>query len=285
MHMKSRATAAALVIASSVATVIAAVTLAAPSRASTPTFLYAALGDSYSSGEGNPPFDTASRTDGCDRSSQAWPRLIASQHSTAVQLVAHIACSGATSSSLFTTFKTETAQTTHLTALTPQPTLVTVTIGGNDLGFSSILTDCFLLNCVNDGRVSKAKHYLETTLPALLVNDYTSIANADKSARVVVVGYPSLFPSGTPVGCGWLASNEKTALRALATEFDHTMAAAAASAGVQYVSVLSVLAGHELCTSTPWVYPIGLTGGDLRGHPTAHGQQAIANTVYAAVTS
>src|SRR3954454_4476167 len=275
------------------AMVVATACLAGPGRATATTheasaavvpLTYAALGDSYSSGEGNPPFDSDSQADGCDRSSHAWPRLIATQHPI-VSLVAHVACSGATSSALFGSFKTEPAQITRLQQLSPAPTFVSVTIGGNDLGFSSLLTNCFLFNCVFDGRVADAKSYLETTLPAVLVNDYAAIKAADPTGHISVVGYPQLLPSGSAVNCSWLAANEKTQLNALTVEFDTTMANAAASAGVRYVSVLSVLAGHEMCTSNSWVYPIGFTGGDLRGHPTGPGQQALADYIFKAATT
>jgi hypothetical protein len=48
---------------------------------------------------------------------------------------------------------------------------------------------------------------------------------------------------------------------------------------VQYVSVLPALRRHELCTRDSWVYPIGATGGQLRGHPLRHGQRALAAIV------
>src|SRR5919199_1138661 len=60
----------------------------------------AALGDSYSSGEGNPPFDPAA--DGCDRSPQAWPLLAAADLAwTATDL----ACSGAQTKDVVSPFK------------------------------------------------------------------------------------------------------------------------------------------------------------------------------------
>ena len=52
---------------------------------------------------------------------------------------------------------------------------------------------------------------------------------------------------------------------------------------ISYASTLHALAGHELCTRDTWVYPLGLSGGNNRGHPTASGQRAIARAVVPAL--
>ncbi|MGD0246760.1 MAG: SGNH/GDSL hydrolase family protein [Streptosporangiaceae bacterium] len=227
-----------------------------------------ALGDSYSSGEGNPPFTSAA----CDRSNAAWPLLIAKNDPT-IPDVTDIACSGATSEALVTSYSDQPPQLDQLQAITPAPDIVTITIGGNDVGFSDILEDCYLHNCATDGRLQEAKNTIENE-SVVLVNDYKAIQETVSSATVVVVGYPRLF-SATQDTCRWLSSDERTELNELSVLFDQVEAAAAEQANVDYVSVLGALAGHELCTENSWVYPIGLLGGNNRGHPTLHGQEAI----------
>lgn len=237
-----------------------------------------ALGDSFSSGEGNPPFSASGGA--CDQSSQAWPVLLGHEDPN-LHIVTDVACSGATSEALTGSFKGQLAQDTQLQDADPQPSLVTLTMGGNDVGFSPILRDCFIYNCVWDHRLREAENAIETEEP-ILEADYKGVQSADPDATVIVVGYPQLFPStrAAQTGCHfWLADNERAGLVRLSAMMDLVIQQAAQAAGVKYVQTLGVLAGHELCTDAPWVYPIGFTGGANRGHPTAPGQQAMENAV------
>jgi lysophospholipase L1-like esterase len=241
---------------------------------------YAALGDSYSSGEGNPPFDPESDRplDQCHRSPAAWPRIIARQDEQ-IDLVAHLACSGATSRDLRHRYNGERSQ---LRRLSSRPVdLVTITIGGNDIGFGQVLTDCFVSDCVVDGGLARARRRIERKLPRSLARDYRGLQAAAPGASVVVVGYPQLFPGtkARQVGCRWLSDRERIRLNRLATLLDRTIKRSARRAGVDYVSVLPALNRHELCTRDSWVYPIGPTGGQLRGHPLRPGQRALAAIV------
>jgi lysophospholipase L1-like esterase len=286
-YLSTLAVAAAVVAGSVGATVpgAAAVPSVGPARApihaaaaAEPVIRYAALGDSYSSGEGNPPFDPASGN--CHRSAAAWPRVVARQDKRIV-ITAHIACSGATSKALRRRYNEEPPQLRQLRLVPGHVDLVTVTIGGNDIGFARVLADCFLSDCVLDGALARARTRIRKRLPPVLARDYRGLVAADPESRVVVVGYPRLFPTSQSrkVGCQWLSRRERITLNRLAALLDRTISRSARRAGVRYVSVLGALDRHELCTRRSWVYPIGLRGGQLRGHPLAPGQKAIAAIV------
>jgi hypothetical protein len=239
---------------------------------------YAALGDSYSSGEGNPPFDPDSG--GCHRSPAGWPRVVARQD-PAIVLTAHIACSGATSRALRHRSDEEPPQLRQLSSLPRPADLVTITIGGNDIGFARVLADCYVSDCVLDRGLARARTRIRRTLPRTLARDYRSLVTADPHGTVLVVGYPRLFPGSRAesVGCAWLSERERRTLNQLAGLLDRTVARSVRRAGLQYVSVLHALDHHELCTRRSWVYPIGPLGGQLRGHPLHAGQDAIAAIV------
>jgi lysophospholipase L1-like esterase len=241
---------------------------------------YAALGDSYSSGEGNPPFDpgTDEPFSRCHRSPAGWPRIIARQDSR-IGMVGHIACSGATSRALRHRYNSEPPQLRQLASR--RVDLVTITIGGNDIGFAQVLSDCFLSDCVLDGGTARARRRIENRLPRLLARDYRGLKAATPGATLVVVGYPRLFPGSRAQqeGCRWLADRERVTLNRLATVLDRTIQRSARRAGLHYVSVLRALDRHELCTKDSWVYPIGPVGGQLRGHPLRPGQRALAAIV------
>jgi hypothetical protein len=106
---------------------------------------YVALGDSYSSGEGNPPFlkgtDTAS--DQCHRSSEAYTQDLADDPGLNITSYADRACSGATSGELEFGFPAnhEDAQVSHISGST---NLITIGVGGDDVGFADVLNWCIV---------------------------------------------------------------------------------------------------------------------------------------------
>jgi hypothetical protein len=115
------------------------------------------------------------------------------------------------------------------------------------------------------------------------------------ASAVIVVGYPNIFPTtqGKTVNCGWLQPEERRQLNALAKKLDTVTKNAVRVARrrfgrgpgfrISYASTLHAFAGHELCTRDSWVYPLGPSGGNNRGHPIASGQRAIARAVVPAL--
>ena len=114
---------------------------------------YVALGDSYSSGEGNPPFEPGSDQeeppDLCHRSQAAYgPQLSLRLGLGPLQFRA---CSGAVTADIFDTsaqYPEEPAQSSWLDLSTR---VVTLTIGGNDAGFASLLNHCVDLPVLHPG--------------------------------------------------------------------------------------------------------------------------------------
>ncbi|MDQ2811363.1 MAG: GDSL-type esterase/lipase family protein [Actinomycetota bacterium] len=120
----------AVIIAVVVALLVAVVYRAGPARADNPPGnTYVALGDSYSSGEGAPPYLTSS----CDRSASSWVTGFAADLGAGVGY-ANNACAGATTS--------DVVNQGQLNSLGPNTQLVTITVGGNDMGFGPALTNC-----------------------------------------------------------------------------------------------------------------------------------------------
>lgn len=104
---------------------------------------YAALGDSYASGESNAPYlaGTDTSTNRCHRSATAYPVLVATR--AGERQYDFTACSGATTADLFAdSHNGYTPEPAQLDALGPATKLVTLTIGGNDIGFSQIMGAC-----------------------------------------------------------------------------------------------------------------------------------------------
>lgn len=235
---------------------------------------YVALGDSYSSGEGNPPFDKT----GCHRSAASWPhQLVAAMRD--VTLTVNIACTGAKLGALTAPYKGQKAQVKALAELDAD--LVTVTIGGNDAKFGPVLRECLLRDCRGMLKANEAK---VTALAKQLPPVFARIkAAVNSETRVVVVGYPRIFPTtqAKTVKCGWLEPHERKTLNRLGSRLDSIEKAAAEQAGVEFISVLNALDGHELCTKTSWMFRLSVTcARDTKcGHPLKQGQKAIADVV------
>ncbi len=252
---------------------------------------WVAVGDSYSSGEGSPPFDADSAGSRCHRSSKAWPRLLGVDH--------HLACTGATIDDFYG------SQRDALVALNQSRTVdaVTVTIGGNDIPFAGVISDCYqnedcTLAGVNNSIDGVAQRLADIDGDGV----YHDIETAAPAAEVIVVGYPRLLPTryqDVVENCrpadGRLFSFSQAEVERLnetATHLDQRLRQAAGRAGVRYLSTLNALDGHELCTSDAWVRPIKPDCSDrlpnpstLCGHPweranpPKHGQRALANVV------
>src|SRR5687768_341098 len=114
-------------------TTLAALVLAAPlglitsaSAAPREPIVYDALGDSYASGYGVPPYEA------CGRSQSAYAVQVDGR--AKIRLDDFVACAGATTKSL--------VAGGQLSALDADSDLVTLQIGGNDIGWSSAVTAC-----------------------------------------------------------------------------------------------------------------------------------------------
>ncbi|HUD39187.1 MAG TPA: SGNH/GDSL hydrolase family protein [Streptosporangiaceae bacterium] len=247
--------------------------------------VYAALGDSYSSGEGAGDYDA--NLEKCHRSADAWPRLVASELPRLIrpmQYGALIACSGATSQALDGHVEDQPNQLVLLQDVKPPATLLTITMGGNDVKFSDILTDCVLTlgNCVADGRIAEAESDIDHE-QHILVADYRELRSADKHATIIVVGYPRLFPTTQGqvlLRCrGWLNNNVRASLNDLDADLNAVIHAAAAQDGLRFIDVTSALNHHEGCAANSWLYPLVRPNQQQSGHPTKPGQKAIAAIV------
>ena len=240
------------------------------------------LGDSYSSGEGNAPYDSESDANRCHRSANAWPRLMG------IPKERHLACSGAKIENILErgqkpTKPDDVDQLEQLEALTPTTTIdrVVMTIGGNDepVKFASRLRNCYLVACLADvDRVLADMPAFQTRIQGV----YERVQQAS-GVPLLVVGYPDLFPrpGSASAGrvsrhCAWMSSPSLSRLDRLARALDSAMSAAAAAAGADYLSMRDVFAGHELCTGSSYVRAIGNGVSAQQGHPLYEGQVEMA---------
>jgi len=255
--------------------------------AAAPQVSYVALGDSYSAGEGNGPFDGSCHR--ALRSDSAYPRILPGLVGYLAPPSFH-ACTGAVSADVWRRRQPDRGAQRVQTAYVNRSTrLVTLTIGGNDLHFSSIVAECLLpTDCTESDLADEVRAGLATIGPKL-VNTYEQVrARMDPAGHLVVAGYPHLFVSGPDSDCKPFISNREAAWIDSLVDSGNARIAAAVSAArqqsgnVSYVNVVGDFAGHELCTADQWLYGLHADFDEgptlIKGsyHPTRAGQHAYA---------
>jgi hypothetical protein len=248
------------------------------------TGTYAMLGDSYSSGEGTGTYDaktdnykTPQGKNNGHRSRYSYNRVFAAGTTSfaSANTRVDVACSGALINDFYTTNRKGKCpnEPGQRTALNADTSLVTLTFGGNDLGFEPILTDCVKAGLGQKlrlplGKACEKKDSATFQANLATLEDPTSSGGwpqlfsairADApNAEVVVLGYPHLFIGTTPGSTGrcnadgWILDSDQDWLNSVADQLDSGLQAAAAQAGFDYISTTGAFAGHELCTSSSW---------------------------------
>ncbi len=201
---------------------------------------YVALGDSYSSGVGTRVF--YSEEGSCSRSPDAYgPKIAAARGYT----LSFQACSGA---------KTGDVISKQLGTLSSSTSLVTITIGGNDAGFSEVILNCALYYFTCGSAISTANNYITKTLPGVLDTTYNDIRAKASTAHVVVLGYPHLFTAeGATCNFNFLTSSHEKELNHTGDLLDSTISSRAAAHGFTFVDSRSAFGPHEVCSSSEWL--------------------------------
>ncbi len=218
---------------------------------------YVSLGDSYSSGAGAPPYLSG----GCTRSNNSYAAQWAATHP--VSSFSFVACGGAT---------TDDVLATQVASVNANTDLVTITIGGNDVGFANTMVNCTIgsdsacINSVNQGVTAT-----NTTLPAKLDNTYAAIRARAPQARVVVLGYPRLISPTGSCGLFNLSTAKRTALNNGADVLSAVIGARAAAAGFTYLDARGPFTGHGACGSSPWINRFNLFAIGDSYHPNTSG--------------
>ncbi|MFE9933786.1 SGNH/GDSL hydrolase family protein [Streptomyces sp. NPDC005533] len=219
---------------------------------------FVALGDSYSSGVGAGSY--LSDSGSCQRSSKAYPYLWAAANAPAS--FSFTACSGAT---------TSTVKSSQLAPLNSSTTLVSITAGGNDVGFANVMQTCVLQSeatCVS--AVNNAITQINNTLPGSLSSLYGTIRSKAPQAHVVVLGYPRFYQLNGNCIAG-LSETERAAINRGSDALNATLAKQAANAGFSYSSVVDEFTGHEICSGNAWLHSVSVPVSNSY-HPTAAGQ-------------
>ncbi|EIE97376.1 SGNH/GDSL hydrolase family protein [Saccharomonospora glauca] len=246
---------------------------------------YVALGDSYTAAPGTGRI--VGSPEGCGRSDNNYPRLVAAR--VGAESFTDASCGGATTEHL--TQPQQTSDGTNppqLAALTPDTTLVTVGIGGNDVGLVELAGQCAEV-ATHGGACEESVAIgdrVANTVPAV-ASVVAAIREKAPDARVLVVGYPTILPND-PAACADVLPHSPTDLAALREGLEllnHVLEQQANAHGAEFVDTTSATAEHHLCApeGERWIEGLESVTGAAPLHPTAEGERAIADAVLAAI--
>jgi hypothetical protein len=265
---------------------------------------YVALGDSYSSGEGVPPFygDSATPGDECHRSYLAYPFGILFP-GVSLNYDEFLACSGAKTINVLPFSyggvppQNALGELPQLQKFYPPPRdgtlivnqdadMITITVGGNDLGFAEILTKCALQGIPPCDSPSYHPYYsssmslrqlVEARLDTVgnnVLTTYSAIRQQAPNASVFVLGYPHMFGSNSQCNAEMsllFQPSEKQWLDEVGDELNQQLAWSAADIGVHFIPVAGSFEAHGVCAPAPWINDAFVVSY-ARFHPTAMGQ-------------
>lgn len=251
---------------------------------------YVALGDSYTSGPSIP--DQVGDRPGCARSDRNYPQVVAAALGATLT---DVSCSGATTTDLVSPQAVAGGvNEPQLDAIDAGTDMVTVGIGGNDIGFAEIVVACISLTPLGqpcqdrfatpDG--DEISRRIAATAP-LVGAVLAEVRRRAPSADVYAVGYPAILPDHG-LGCWPLmpfAFADVAYLSGRQRELNAMIAAQAEANGAVYVDAYAASIGHDACTlaGTRWVEGFVPLAPAAPVHPNAAGMQGTAEAVRAAI--
>ena len=300
---------------------------------------YVSLGDSYSAGEGLGNYEAGSHVgqsqcrvavlghcvyhkdpkviDGCDRSSSAYNSTVSGTYAFAGGKQTW-ACSGSITRDIYDGPNDPNCSQGHASGsygegcqvnrVSANTSLVTMTIGGNDVGFANDLKTCYLAErpggahqagCIAqqsqiDGEI--------TQMTPRLIADLQAIRARAPHARIIILTYPRPFPENptTTGACLTLGASilsyhaclspaDQRFLNQEAAKLDTAVCSGVRAAGVgaECVNAYDAFSGCEMgephsCLQAPTAHVSGSTGIGINPgayHPTAQGQQILGQLI------
>ncbi len=273
-------------LATVIAIVVASLLVAAQAQAAP---RYAGLGDSFAAG---PLIPVQLRPFGCQKSSNNYAQIV--QRRKGFAEFRDASCSGARTDHMTQPQNVSPGPNPpQFSALSGETVAVTVTIGGNDIGFSGIAETCFtptpradspckdFYTAGGQDEISRRIAEAGTKVDAVL----DGIRARSPQATTFVVNYSALFPHEGP-GCYPqmpVADGDVAYLRAKQEELNAMLATQAAANGARLVDVYAASVGHDACAPPliRWVEPYAPANAAAPLHPNLIGMDAMARLVMA----
>ncbi|MQS11662.1 SGNH/GDSL hydrolase family protein [Streptomyces kaniharaensis] len=268
---------------------------------------YVALGDSYAAGAGVPGQSAGL----CLRSDHNYGHLVAAalKAGTYTDVTCAAAKIKAITEPQYDLFLR--VNDPQLDAVTHDTDLVSLTLGGNDLGTSDIGIGDVIATCIAGAVVnplgtpcqdvynhghwdwsSWSWQYGDDTLADRIDAAQPQLADALKrihakapKAKVLLVGYPTVIPAdgSSCVLRQPIAPRDIPYLHRTLGKLNAMLKSIAAANGAIYVDTQTATAGHDACSDDRWIEGALPGSPAVPFHPNATGERVMANAVLAAL--
>ena len=222
----------------------------------------------------------------CGRSDHNYPSLVAAK--LGLDLV-DVSCSGATTADVTTTRQGSVSP--QIDAVNARTALVTFTVGGNDIGYSTDTIACAAMDA-RGGSCAATRHAAGTrrevaALPRDLTKMIDDIRVRAPSARIVMVTYPKVIPDD-PATCAALSLSAADAafIASLGRQLETIFTTVAAATHVTLADPYVRSSGHGPCAATAerWIEGAIPRSPGAPFHPNEDGHIEMASLVVAALT-
>lgn len=244
---------------------------------------YVALGSSFAAGPGISTIEPGSPPR-CARSVDNYAHQLARRRG--LQLT-DASCSGATTPNLLSAWDELPAQ---LDALRPDTRLVTVTVGGNDLGYMSGLVASSCLGLAPPGTKQTPScrpaaipdEAAYAGLASRLQQVAAEVRRRSPEARLVFVDYATVLPAKGRCAAMPLSDEDAAISRDIDSRLRRLTAAVALENGASLLRAGDVTRDHHVCAADPWMQGYVAPDPSRRVavyHPTQLGMTAVADAL------
>lgn len=258
---------------------------------------YVAMGDSYTSGPLVLPHDTTWVPQDCGQSIFNYPHLAAP--AIGATRFVDVSCGSAKLDDLYEPqdgLPLDGVNAPQLLAVTATTDVVTLGMGGNDIGFTGLASDCIrflgppLEQPCTPGIIGGGDDEVAEKIAAVgpeLGKALDDIHAKAPEAEVFVVGYPTAFPDNG-VAC-WpylpILQEDLPYLLAKYKQMNAMLAAQAAAHGATYIDVYTSSIGHDACQlpAVAWVNGAVVVPPSYPAHPNQLGLANSGGVVAAAI--
>lgn len=241
---------------------------------------YVAMGSSFAAGPGLSPAAPGSPPR-CGRSARNYPHQLAAMRGLSL---VDVTCSGAATAAILSPWGELPAQ---IDAVNADTHLVTVTIGGNDLGYIGNLMSlsCRHLAAGDETAAGNCRPVWEPkesdyqAVGAAMRRIAAAVRERAPRALLVFVDYPVVLPVHGICAATPLTPAQADAARALADRLEAITAAAASDTGARLIKASMLSEGHDACAAQPWMTGFPGPAGAVAYHLTEAGMEAVAEAL------
>jgi lysophospholipase L1-like esterase len=259
------------------------------------------LGDSFTANY--PKFFSATKE--CLHAPTSWPTRLSERMGVAgTPDFVDVSCSGSTISTGDGWWLVhEVAEAAKQQAFGPETDVIAIQTGMNDVWarnstatmITSLqpcvfnLVDGCGLEAAEQGRFTDYRNVTGKVYANRIREAVTYMRYYAPNARIMLVGYPELFPPAQEhvcvnvLGAGQVVQPRGRAVTEYLDRLDTAQRDAAELLKLEFVDIRSVTAGHGLCAADPWLNGFFDPAADVAGmpfHPSTRGDEVTAETVY-----